>query len=444
MSIDVEAGPVGGSVQDLVARNFAQHDGELLIGGIGARELLERFGSPLYVYDLGIVKRQLQHLRATLPQRFSVFYSIKANPAQALLRHFVQEGCGLEIASDGELHQALAAGCPPERIVFAGPGKTEDELSAALDAGIGEIHVESLTEARRIARLAAARGQVAHIALRVNPSAAVEGGGMRMGAKPVAFGIDEDQLPDVLSALQSEASLRVVGLHLFVGTQILDADTLLRQYRAGLAIARAIAAQCGPLQTIDLGGGLGVPYFANERCLDLEILRTGLHALMAEIESDAAFHGTRFVLEPGRFLVAEAGIYLTRVTDIKVSRGKTFVIVDGGMHHHLAASGNLGQTIKRNFPVAVVNRLEAPATEVVEVAGPLCTPLDQLARALQVPEVSIGDVLGVFQSGAYGRSASPLGFLSRRAPAEVVVDAGQARLIRRSGALDDTLADQLP
>lgn len=432
-------------VTDLIERHFGEVGGELRIGGQSVGDLARRFGSPLYVYDLEVARNQFRRLRNALPARFEICFSVKANPNQALLRAFLAEGSGLEIASSGELIQALAAGCPAEKILFAGPGKTESELSLALDHRIGEIHIESRTEAFRLARLAAEKRTRARISLRVNPAAAVEGGGMRMGAKAVPFGIDEDQLDDLLSELLPMAELEIVGLHLFMGTQILDQEVLLKQYRAGLEIARHLQRRIQrPLKTIDWGGGLGVPYFPHETRLDLDELQAGLTAWMAEIDADGEFAQTRFVVEPGRFLAAECGVYVTRVTDVKVSRGKKFAIVDGGMHHHLAASGNLGQTIKRNYPVAVLNKLDQPAAETVEVVGPLCTPLDVLARTIAVPTIEIGDLIGVFQSGAYGRSASPLGFLSRQAPAEVVVDRGEAYLARRGGSDEGYLADQCP
>ncbi|MFZ0636979.1 MAG: hypothetical protein WAM08_15770, partial [Candidatus Acidiferrales bacterium] len=210
-----------------------------------------------------------------------------------------------------------------------------------------------------------------------------------------------------------------------------------------LEIARRVAKRTGrPLAMLDFGGGLGVPYFSHEHELDMEALRAGLAKLFADVERDSAFSGTKFMVEPGRYLVGEAGVYVARVTDIKISRGKKFLIGDGGMHHHLAASGNLGQTIKRNYPVAILNKLDAPATETVDVAGPLCTPLDVLARGVQLPPAEVGDLIGVFQSGAYARAASPLGFLSHPSPLEVWIEGGESRLIRRRGEYQDYLNDQ--
>jgi diaminopimelate decarboxylase len=270
----------------------------------------------------------------------------------------------------------------------------------------------------------------ARIAVRVNPRAEVAGGAMRMGGKPAPFGIDEERLERVVRQVLAEPAIALCGIHLYVGTQILDYRTLVAQYRAGLEIARRVAAWCGrPLQTVDLGGGLGVPYLSNEPELDIEGFGRDVRQLIAGVGGEQAFAGTRFVLEPGRYLVAEAGIYVARVLDVKHSRGKTFIVLDGGMHHHLAASGNLGQVIKRNFPIAVVNKLDRTAYEEVDVVGPLCTPLDVLGRSVPLPAVDEGDLIGVFQSGAYALTASPVGFLSRPLPVEALIAEGGVRLI---------------
>ena len=427
----------------LIDRYFAVRNGELLIGGIAASELAAHYGTPLFVYDASVIDRKWDLLRKTLPPEFSIYYSVKANPSQAVLKRFLAKGAGLEIASAGEFHQAQSAGCPPEKIVFAGPGKTESELELVLGQGIGEIHVESLREAERIVAIARRRAIRARVALRVNPGGEAEGGAMRMGGRPAPFGVDEENLEDLLGQLLSMDALEIAGIHVFIGTQILDFEVLLSQYRKGLDIARRAAAILKrPLSTLDFGGGLGIPYFAHEKILDEEKLREGMDALIATVRSESCFSGTRFFLEPGRYLVGEAGIYVARINDIKISRGKKFLIVDGGMNHQLAASGNLGQTIKRNYPVAILNRLSNPAEEIVEVVGPLCTPLDVLARGINLPVAEIGDLVGVFQSGAYARSSSPLGFLSHPAPPEIWIDKGGHRVIRRRGDPDDYLRDQ--
>ena len=430
-------------VAALVAKYFPASTAELHLGGLPVSALAEKYGTPLFVYDAGVADQKWAMLRGAFPPAFSICYSVKANPHRAFLEHFLVKGCGLEVASAGEFHQALAAGCEPAKILFAGPGKTEAELHLVLGQGIGEIHAESLLEIERISAISHGLGVRAPVAVRVNPSGEAQGGAMRMGGKPAPFGIDEEELDRVLDRVLFDMVIEFRGVHLFTGTQILDHTVLLSQYRKGLEIAHRIATRMRqPLPTVDFGGGLGIPYFSTEQELDIEALGQGLAALLGEIQGDTLFAGTRFVVEPGRYLVGEAGIYVTRINDIKVSRGKKFLILDGGMNHHLAASGNLGQTIKRNYPLALLTKLNAAAEETVDVVGPLCTPLDVLGRAMTLSKAEVGDLVGVFQSGAYARSASPLGFLSHLTPPEVWVDAGGDRLVRRRGEYGDYLKDQ--
>lgn len=436
------ARPPRDHVARLLERYFEVRDHELHIGGLSVSRLAEEFGTPIFLYDQGVILRKIQAVRSMLPSGFRLFYSMKANPNAALLRCFLQNGCGLEVASGGELYQALRAGCPPDRLIFAGPGKTRGELAAALHASIREIHVESIEEARCISDLAEASGRCATIALRINPIEP-SGGAMRMGGRASPFGIDEENLDDALNKILSLPHLNVIGVHLFMATQILDAETLIAQYQRALSIAREVALRIpGPLATIDFGGGLGTPYFAHESELDLEHVARGIGMVAEQMQNDPLLSGAEGIVEPGRFLVNEAGVYLARVTRVKSSRGKTFAIIDGGMHHHLAASGNLGQIIKRNYPVAIVNKLGLPLTQTTEVVGPLCTPLDMLARQAKLPPIQPGDLFGVFQSGAYARTSSPHGFLSHDSPAEVLVADGKATLIRRRGHPEDYLRDQ--
>jgi len=426
----------------LIRQHFRSFNGELCFGEAPIRELAETYGTPFFVYDRGVAETKWNQLRSALPARFSISYSVKANPNPAYLRLFLEKGSGLEVASAGEFYQALKAGCPPQRVLFAGPGKTDHELEYVLSNDIGEIHAESFREIERISAVSQRLNRRARIALRVNPGAEAEGGAMRMGGKPAPFGVDEERLEEAVALILTHPSLEFRGIHLFTGTQILDARVLVAQYAKGLELAlRSAAILNSPLKRVDFGGGLGVPYFGHEQELDLVELRAGLEELVGMANKVPRLEGTEFLVEPGRFLVAESGVYVSRVIDIKVSRGKKFLIVDGGMHHHLAASGNLGQTIKRNYPVAVLNKLETPGAETVDIVGPLCTPLDVLARAVDLPVVEEGDLIGVFQSGAYGRTASPLGFLSHPTPPEIWIEHSQHSLVRSRGEFADTLRD---
>lgn len=405
---------------EIVERRFGVREGSLRVGGRRLAAVAAERGTPLYAYDRGVLAAALAELRGALPDPVEIFYSVKANPAAPVLEGFVERGLGLEVASAGELARALAAGCPADRIVFAGPGKTDAELERAVEARIGEVHVESAGEVGRLAAVAASAGRTAPVVLRVNPAGEIGGAAIAMGGRPAPFGIDEEALDPVVDRIVGDPALDLLGVHLYVGTQILDAAALVDHARRAVAVARRVADRSGrPIRTVDLGGGLGVPYFAHESRLDLEAYGGGLAEVVGEARRDPRLAAARWILEPGRFLVAEAGLYVARVVDVKVSRGETFVVVDGGLNHHLAASGNLGQAIPRPFPIVAPERMDEPPADPVHVVGPLCTPLDVLGRNVALPRLAVGDLVAVLQSGAYARSASPLGFLSHPEPPEV-------------------------
>lgn len=421
----------------LVQSHYGVERGELIVGGVPAGLLAERFGTPLYVYDAGVIRGKLARLRRCLPG-FEVHYSVKANPNPAIVRLLLEEGCGLEIASGGELQLALACGCPAGRILFAGPGKTEAELARAVEAGVGEIHVESEAEIRRLERLARANGRRVDVALRINPGAAARGGAMVMGGQASPFGFDEELLPELVERLAAAPDLRLSGLHVYCGTEILDAEVLLEMYRHTLEVAGRLADLAGrELETVDFGGGLGVPYFERDAELDLERVGASLAPLLAQARRRRGLERARFVVEPGRYLTAESGVYLARVVCVKRSRGVTYLVLDGGLNHNLAAAGCLGQVLRRNYPVAIANRLEEPATATCDVVGPLCTPLDTLARKARLPEAAEGDLVAIFQSGAYGLTASPNDFLSHPTPCEALAERGRAEVIRPRGGSAD-------
>jgi diaminopimelate decarboxylase len=404
----------------LVAEHFEVAGGELVIGGVPVGELARRFGTPFFAYDAGVMRRSYRALHEALDGFAAIHYSVKANPAVPIIGLFLSEGAGVEIASIGEYRRARAAGAAPEQILFAGPGKRRAELEEAVAGGIGEIHVESFEELERLEAIGTALGKTIAVALRINPVAAAQGGAMRMGGKPSPFGFDEEDLGEVLAALGGCPHLRLAGLHLFAGTQVLDAGVLLAQWEHGLKLAREVARQVGqPLATLDLGGGLGIPYFQGDAPLDLGALAAGLPALARSVPP-----GTCVVVEPGRFLAGPAGVYVMAVNASKRSRGQSFVVTDGGMHHHLAASGNLGQVIKRDYPIIAPTRLGEPAGPPVSVVGPLCTPLDTLGRTVTLPPLGVDELVAVLQSGAYGPTASPGGFLSHPAAAELLVEDG--------------------
>jgi diaminopimelate decarboxylase len=413
-----------------VAEHFAVAGPDLLIGGVPAREIAAAAGTPVYVYDGGVMRRAYRALARTLQGFAVIHYSVKANPAPAVIRLFLEEGAGVEIASIGEYRLARFAGAPPDRMLFAGPAKRPRELEEVIAAGIAEIHLESYEEIERVAAVGRRSRSAIAAAIRVNPVAAAQAGAMRMGGKPTAFGFDEEDLDKAVAAVMKAGQIELTGVHLFAGTQILDAEALVAQWRHGLGVAAKVAARIQrPLKTIDLGGGLGIPYFPGEQPLDLTRVASALPELEALRRADPLLASARVVVEPGRYLAGPAGVYVAQVNSVKRSRGTRFVVTDGGMHHHLAASGNLGQVIKRDYPVVAPAKMDAAARAPATVCGPLCTPLDTIARSARLPELAAGDLIAILQSGAYGLTASPGRFLSHPAPAEVLVEDGKVRII---------------
>ncbi|QUS42294.1 type III PLP-dependent enzyme [Tardiphaga alba] len=411
--------------ETLVQRHFSVSGADLCVGGLPVRELAAHHGTPLFIYDGGVMRANYRALKQALQGFAHIHYSVKANPAPAIIRLFASEGAGVEIASIGEYRAARAAGVAPDRILFAGPGKRVAELEAVIADGIDEVHVESYEEIARVAAIGARVGLRVRMSIRVNPVAAAQGGAMRMGGKPAPFGFDEEDLSNVVAAVMAQDALDLRGVHLFAGTQILDVDVLLSQWRHAIDVASRVAALAGkPLHTIDLGGGLGIPYFQGEGTLDLAGITKAVPDLQRLLRADPLLADARPIVEPGRFLAGPGGVYVMAVNASKLSRGTRFLVTDGGMHHHLAASGNLGQIIKRDYPIVAPARMDARDTSPATVVGPLCTPLDTLARKTDLPDLAADDLIAVLQSGAYGRTASPSGFLSQPEAGEILVESG--------------------
>ena len=398
----------------------ADDDFMLLIGGRRADDLVEEAGdTPLFVYDLGLVRGRIGRFRSAFPG-VHLHYAVKANPFPPLLERIGRDVDGLDVASGGELELAIAAGADPARISFAGPGKRDRELAAAIDHGI-TVNCESEGEVERALSLAAAAGKRPRLAVRVNPDFEIKGAGMRMGGGAKPFGIDSSRVPGTVRRI-IDGGGEWRGFHIFAGSQALEASALIEAQQASLKLAESLAQQAEaapPL--VNLGGGFGIPYFHGEQPLDVEAVGAALAESLADRPKILA--ETQFAIELGRWIVGEAGVYLTRIVDRKESHGKTFLIVDGGMHHQLAASGNFGQVIRRNFPVAVAGRFGSPPEEEVSIVGCLCTPLDRLADDVMMPKAEPGDLVAIFLAGAYGLSASPQGFLAQSQALERLVGA---------------------
>ncbi|HEY0148644.1 MAG TPA: pyridoxal-dependent decarboxylase, exosortase A system-associated [Allosphingosinicella sp.] len=395
--------------------------GVLEVGGRSAHDLAAQAGgTPLFVYDAGMVGDRIARFRNAF-SGIGLHYAIKANSYAPLLARIAKQVDGLDVASAGEMHLALAAGTAPVAISFAGPGKRDEELAAAIEAGV-TINLESEGEGERALAIARASGRSPRLAVRVNPDFELKGSGMRMGGGAKPFGIDAERVPALVRRLR-EGGADWRGFHIFAGSQALDASALAEAQAATVALAARLAEQAAaPPPLVNLGGGFGIPYFHGERPLDTQRVGAALAATLSA--RPAILRDTAFAIELGRWLVGEAGVYLTRIVDRKVSHGKTFLVTDGGMHHQLAASGNFGQVVRRNFPVAIASRFAAAAQEDVTIVGCLCTPLDRLGDDVATPVAAVGDLVAVFLAGAYGLSASPQAFLGHPQAHEILVGAG--------------------
>ena len=394
-------------------------DGCMQIGGQSLVRLADRIGqTPFFAYDRKLIADRIALLRRHLPASMHIHYAIKANPMPAVVQHLQPLVDGFDVASARELTTALDSGMNPANIGFAGPGKTDAELAQALAAGV-LIEVESEGEFRRLSRLADRTGYAARIAVRVNPDFELKGSGMRMGGGPQQFGVDAERVPELLELVASKG-LRVEGFHIFAGSQNLRADIIVEAQKKIAELALRMSDLLSePLRYLNIGGGFGIPYFPKDQALDLAPIGSNLLAIVEEVK--ARQPQAKVVLELGRYIVGEAGLYVCRVIDRKWSRGQTFLITDGGLHHQLAASGNFGQVIRRNYPLAIGNKFSGVPSETVSVVGCLCTPLDILGDRCELPVAEVGDLVVVFQSGAYGLTASPTAFLSHPEPIEVLV-----------------------
>ncbi|WP_217223178.1 phosphopantetheine-binding protein [Streptomyces anulatus] len=404
-------------------------------------EAAEEFGTPLYLYDADVLRGTYRRLRRLLHPRVDVFYSLKANPnvsVSALLR---AEGAGAEVCSPAELRTALDAGVAPDDIIYLGPAKDAPQLRACVRAGIHAVVCESLGELALLERIADEAGRTVNAMLRINPAQRAPGSALTMGGKPRQFGIDESEVAEAGGFLRGLRRVHVMGLHAYLGSRFLDHEAIIRNTREVLRLADELAAVLGrPLETVDFGGGFGVAYFDNESDLDEEALTAGLAEAVGPYA--AAHPECRLITELGRYLVADAGLYVIRAVSVKDSLGETFVVCDGGTNHHMHAVG-IGQLVKRNFPVRLLSPHEDDAPRhLYTVTGPLCTPTDLLAKKISLPRVRPGNLLAIERSGAYGPTASPVHFLGFGAPAEVMVLDGRPQLVRFRDTVEDLLSRQ--
>lgn len=437
------------SIQVTKAQTLLERFGGLLNGsfapdGVPLSQIADSYGTPFYLYHAGMLADRVNRVRDALGEGFEVSFSIKANPSLAVSQVIKEAGAGAEVASAGELAIVEAAGFDPDDILFAGPAKTDDELRRAVRAGIFAVNVESLGEIDRLAAVAEDEDKEIGVGLRLNPEAQLMSSGMRMGGTVGQFGLDQSDLAEAAARVKKYPQLKLRGIHVYTATQVSEADPLIEHCRniAELALQAADAAG-EPLEMVDFGGGFGVPYFEKDQEFELERFAEGFRETIAPYKRDERLSGARMIFELGRYLVADAGLYVTRAVEVKEVRGKTFVVTDGGMNHHLTATGNMGQVFRKPYPLMNLSRPEADPEEAeVAVAGPCCTPLDMFGTSLPLAKAEVGDLVGVFYSGAYGYSASNLGFLSHPTPAEMMVRDGEAHLLRPGGSPEDVLAHQ--
>ena len=398
---------------------FAMDNNELLVGDERLSRLAARVGqTPFYAYDRALLRARVAELRAALPKTVKLHYAMKANPMPAVVGLMAGLVDGIDVASAGELKVALDAGTDPAEISFAGPGKRDAELRQAVASKV-LVNVESFREVVALQAISSELGLSARVAVRVNPDFELKGSGMKMGGGPKQFGVDVELIPELLTNI-GRAGLAFEGFHLYAGSQNLRAESICEAQQKSYELALRLAqAAPSPVKFLNLGGGFGIPYFPGEQRLDLAPVGDNLAQLAQRAQTELP--EASIVIELGRYLVGEAGVYVARVLDRKVSRGQVYLVVDGGLHQHLAASGNFGQVVRKNYPVAIGNRMNAQDTENASVVGPLCTPLDLLADRMNLPAAQVGDLVVVYQSGAYGASASPHGFLGHPPCIEVLV-----------------------
>ncbi|NEX21019.1 pyridoxal-dependent decarboxylase, exosortase A system-associated [Thiorhodococcus mannitoliphagus] len=408
------------SIRHTAPLSCAISDNQLVIGGFPITRLTERVGrTPFYAYDRALISARIAQLRQAMPDQIHLHYAIKANPMPAVVQHLAGLVDGFDVASGGELKTVLDTPMPPNQISFAGPAKSPIELRQAIAAGI-VINLESERELLAAVQAGEALGIRPKVAVRVNPDFELKSSGMKMSGGPKQFGIDAEQVPAVLGRMKT-MDLEFIGFHIFSGSQNLRAEAISEAQEKTLELAMRLALEApAPVRALNLGGGFGIPYFPGEQPLDLAAVGARLSELLPAARH--ALPDTELIIELGRFIIGEAGVYVCRVVERKLSRGQVFLVTDGGLHHHLAASGNFGQVIRKNYPVLVANRVESgDEPETASVVGPLCTPLDLLADKMLLGHAREGDLIAVMQSGAYGLTASPTAFLGHPPPVEVLV-----------------------
>ena len=412
-----------------------EHKGKIYIRNFSFEEIADKYGTPFYLYDLNTIREKIRNVKRAFGNTTELFYAVKANSNLEILKSIRDDVDGLDISSSGEMEQTLLAGYDPAVLSFAGPGKTRHELEEAIHIGVGIISVESLRELRDIRDIALAEGLKANIALRVNPRLLTKEFAIKMGGKASQFGIDEEDIEAAVNYIRrNETSFNFLGIHIYAGTQCMSEEAIAHNVINTLEIAASLRATYGlECQWINLGGGFGVSYYEENKAIDLRVLADRINQAIHDASTGTQ---PRFILELGRYLVADAGIYVTQVVSEKKSRGELYFVLDGGMNHHLAASGNLGSMIRKNYIVKNLSNSIGPK-QACNLVGPLCTPLDLMGKNVSLESPTLGDLIGILNSGSYAFTASPLLFLGHETPIELLIQKNDIRLVRNRRYLKD-------
>jgi len=402
--------------------------------------VVKTYSTPLYVYDTHVIEKCYMTLKESLGNVPHIYYSLKANPAVAIAHVLQKLGAGVEVCSGAELELAIMAGFSPDKIIFVGPAKKTAELARAIQLRIRAIVCESEEEFLLINELAKTGSVVANVALRINPAFAVRNASLRMGGVPSQFGMDEEKIFEKRDFFMNKKHVHVIGIQVFSATRILNEDILLENTKNILALFKHLSATWKVnFSFLDIGGGFGVPYFRDEKPIHFFKLRHQLEPLLKTFKEKNP--DVDLIVESGRYLVAESGVFVSRIVSIRESRGVRFLITDGGMNCHLTAAG-YGSLVKRNFPIRLLGDRSSFEEYRYHITGPLCTPTDLIGRDVLLPEAKIGDCVVIESSGAYGPTASPVYFLGHGYPAEVLLQNGEALLIRQRDHFQDFLHRQ--
>jgi diaminopimelate decarboxylase len=428
----------------VIEQHFGIQNGEMLVGGTRISDIVGEFKTPVYAYDVDVLERTYQRFRTGLTDDVLIFYSLKANPSLGLCSIYHRLGAGAEIASLGELKIALSAGFPPEKIIYAGPGKSKEELEAAVEKGVCAINVESIQEIKAIEAISGRLKRETGICIRVNPKLNLTNSHQKMGGQASPFGIDEECLQAVIDLIKDTNRLKLKGIHVYVGNQIFDYQLALDNINNTMRIANMVAALTSnnTIEMVNFGGGLGIPYYERQKDFEAYPFQKKLNQFIGITKAEHPFKQTKFILELGRYLVARCGVFLTRVLYIKESRGKHYAVVDGGMHVNSIATGNFGQKLRRKFLLCAPYKLQQPAEEMYDIVGPLCTPMDTFGHNYQAPGLQCGDIIAVLFVGAYGLTGSPNHFLSHLACPEISASKGQLQLLRKREKIDHVISQQ--